>query len=101
MDAAQTVLFETLPVAFAVPADLLARWQLGSFFDGSAPCSVLSWLLLALDDASICGRRDESRLDCDAQHIRVSGENHSKGIFADQGRRPSPSNVGRLVGVFG
>jgi len=62
VDAAQTGLFNALPVAVAIPADLLARWFCWRFPYGPASRSLLPWLLLALDGSSVRGRGDEPSL---------------------------------------
>ena len=82
----------------------MTYWQddnWGAFFMGVRHANLLPRLLLAFDDTSICGRRDESRFDCRAQCVRAGGENHPKGILAGQGRRFPPHGLGGLAGVFG
>ena len=101
MDAAQARLLEALPIAAAILVDVLAGWYCWGFPHGCTSRNLLLGLLLALNGGSVRSRRDESRLDCDAQPIRAGGENDSKGIFAGQGRRGSLSDLGRLVDVFG
>ena len=101
MDAAQTGLFNALPVAVAIPADLLARRSCGRFPHGPASRSLLPWLLLALDGSSFRGRRDEPRLDRRAQRVRAAGENHSSGFLGGQGCRDCPDELGWMDGPFG
>jgi hypothetical protein len=101
VDAAQTGLSKALPVAIAIPADLLARRFCGRFPHGPASRSLLPRLLLALDGSSVRGRRDEPRLDRRAQRVRAVGENHSPGILGGQGCRASPDGLGWMDGPFG
>jgi hypothetical protein len=101
VDTAQTGLFEALPDAVTVPADLLARRYCGGFSHGPASRNQLPRLLLALDGGSLRGRRDGPRLDRRAQRVRAGGENHSPGILGGQGCRACPDGLGWLDGPFG
>jgi hypothetical protein len=100
VDAAQTGLFNALPVAVAIPADLLASRFCWRFPYGPASRSLLPWLLLALDGSSVRGRGDEPSLDRGARRVRAVGENHSPRILGGRGCRAFPDGLGWLDGPF-
>jgi hypothetical protein len=101
VDALQTGLFEALPDAVTIPADLLARRHCGRFPHGRASRSLLPRLLLALDGDSVRSRRDEPRVDCHAQRVRAIREDHSQRVVGGQGCRTCADRLRWLDSSFG
>jgi len=69
---------DTLPLSDRVFLDRMAGRQRGCFLHGSSSRHLLRGLLLASDDAIVCGGGDESSLGGDDRGVRPGRKNRSR-----------------------